>query len=68
MDAVYRDAATFTDGLRSEDVGQTLEELGLRCPSATWTYMVTDDPLGSPGDRFAKELGKRWRLRVLRIE
>ena len=30
--------------------------------------MVTDDPLGSPGNRLAKELGKRWRSKVLRIE
>ncbi|MBX3095119.1 MAG: accessory Sec system translocase SecA2 [Cryobacterium sp.] len=68
LDAVYQDAAAFIDGLRPEDVGQNLEYLGLRRPSATWTYMVTDDPLGSPGDRLAKELGKRWRSKVLRIE
>ncbi|MFI8594753.1 accessory Sec system translocase SecA2 [Microbacterium sp. NPDC078428] len=68
LDAVYQDAAAFIDGLRPEDVGQNLEALGLRRPSATWTYMVTDDPLGSPGDRLAKELGKRWRSKVLRIE
>ena len=30
--------------------------------------MVTDNPLGSPGDRLARELGKRWRTKVLRIE
>lgn len=68
FDAVYQDAAAFIDGLRSEDVAQNLASLGLRRPSATWTYMVTDDPLGNPGDRLAKELGKRWRSKVLRIE
>ncbi len=36
--------------------------------SATWTYVVTDDPLGNPGDRLASELGKRWRSEVPRIE
>ncbi len=68
FDAVYNDAAAFVEGLRAEDIGQNLEALGLRRPSATWTYMVTDDPLGSSGDRLAKELGKRWRSTVLRIE
>lgn len=68
FDAVYQDAAAFTADLRPEDIGQDLEALGLRRPSATWTYMVTDDPLGSPGDRLAKELGKAWRTKVLRIE
>ena len=68
FDAVYQDAAAFVDGLRPEDIGQNLDALGLRRPSATWTYMVTDDPLGNPGDRLAKELGKRWRSKVLRIE
>lgn len=68
LENVYRDAATFIESLRPEDIGQNLEALGLRRPSATWTYMVTDDPLGNPGDRLAKELGKRWRSKVLRIE
>jgi hypothetical protein len=29
--------------------------------------MVTGYPLGNPGDRLAKELGKRGRSKVLRI-
>lgn len=61
-------AAAFVDTLEPSDLGRGLEELGLRRPSATWTYMVTDDPLGSPGDRLAKELGKRWRTKILRIQ
>jgi preprotein translocase subunit SecA len=68
FDAVYRDAAAFITTLGAEDIGRDLHELGLRRPSATWTYMVTDDPYGSPGDRLAKELGKQWRARVLKIE
>ena len=67
FDAVYRDAATFIEGLRPGDVGQDLESLGLRRPSATWTYMVTDDPLGG-SDRLARGLGKIWRSKVLKIE
>lgn len=68
FESVYNDATTFIESLRPEDIGRDLESLGLRRPSATWTYMVTDDPLGSPGDRLAKELGKRWRSKILRIE
>lgn len=68
FEAVYRDVASFVLRLRPEDVGQSLESLGLRRPSATWTYMVSDDPLGTPMDRLARQLGKQWRTKVLRIE
>lgn len=37
----------------SEDI---TEQLGLRRPSATWTYMVTDNQLGTPGDRAARNV------------
>lgn len=67
-DSVYGDAAAFIEGLSPADIGRDLDELGLRRPSATWTYMVTDDPFGGHGDRLARELGKRWRTRILRIE
>lgn len=68
FDTVYEDAAAFIKTLEPTDIGRDLEELGLRRPSATWTYMATDDPLGSPGDRFAREPGKKWRTRILKIE
>ena len=68
FDRVYGDAAAFIGGLRPDDIGQNLEALGLRRPSATWTYMITDDPLGNPSDRAVRELGKAWRARVLRNE
>lgn len=35
LDAVYQDVAAFIDGLSTEDIGQSLEDLGLRRPSAT---------------------------------
>lgn len=68
FDAVYTEVAAFIATLGPEEIGRDLDELGLRRPSATWTYMVTDDPLGRPGDRLARELGRMWRSRVLRIE
>lgn len=63
---VYRDVWEFIVQLDPSDRTHDLSELGLRRPSATWTYMVTDDPLGGQGDRLARELGKRWRTWVLR--
>lgn len=68
FEVVDRAIAAFIETLEPDDLDRELDEFGLRRPSATWTYMVTDDPLGSPGDRLAKELGKRWRSKVLRIE
>ncbi|KQP55432.1 accessory Sec system translocase SecA2 [Agreia sp. Leaf283] len=68
FDAVYDEAAQFMQTLTPADMTRPLDELGLRRPSATWTYMVTDDPFGSTGDRLARELGKRWRRTVLRTD
>ena len=68
FEAVRDDTASFLAALGPDDGDRSLEELGLRRPSATWTYMVTDDPYGTPGDRLVRELGKRWRAAVLRIE
>lgn len=36
-------------------------ELGLGRPSATWTYVVRDDPFGSPLDRFLRGILRRGR-------
>ncbi|MFB2596545.1 accessory Sec system translocase SecA2 [Herbiconiux sp. P17] len=44
-----------------------LAALGLKRPSATWTYMMTDNPLGTPGDRAVRALGRGWR-RALNLE
>ncbi|WP_436326362.1 accessory Sec system translocase SecA2 [Brevibacterium sp. FAM 27836] len=39
------------------DDATTLHDLGLRRPSSTWTYMVTDNPFGSEADRVIAFLG-----------
>lgn len=44
------------------------EDAALRRPSATWTYMIGDNPLGSPMDRAARRAGRWVRARVYRIE
>lgn len=43
------------------DDASTLEDLGLRRPSSTWTYMVTDNPFGSEADRVMAFLGNALR-------
>ncbi|WP_454119509.1 hypothetical protein [Microbacterium lacticum] len=68
FDRTYRETATFIAGLTPDDIGRALTELGLRRPSATWTYMVTDDPYGSPGDRFTRRTGKFVRSKILNLE
>lgn len=68
FDEVRADVLAFLGTLAVDDLGRDLADLGLRRPSATWTYMVTDDPFGSAGDRLARGLGRLWRSRVLQIE
>ncbi len=68
FDRTYQAAADFIAGLSADDIGRDLTELGLRRPSATWTYMVTDDPYGNPGDRFIRRVGKFVRSKILNLE
>ncbi|WAA65465.1 accessory Sec system translocase SecA2 [Microbacterium oxydans] len=68
FDGAYGSTADFLRELTPDDVGRDLVDLGLRRPSATWTYMVTDDPYGSPGDRFVRRIGKFVRSRLLDLE
>ena len=68
FDSVYAAVADLVGGLAPEQVGAGLDDLGLRRPSATWTYMVRDNPFGSSGDRAVRTLGRIWRTRVLRVE
>ncbi|GAA3772376.1 accessory Sec system translocase SecA2 [Microbacterium kribbense] len=68
FDQVYADVAAFLQALVPEEIGQDIGTLGLRRPAATWTYMVTDDPFGSPGDRAARHLGALVRTKLFHIE
>lgn len=68
FDRVYREVADFMAALGPDDIGLDPADLGLRRPSATWTYMVTDDPYGSPGDRFIRRVGKFVRSKILDLE
>lgn len=64
----YTRAADIIQTVTTDQLDQDISALGLRRPSATWAYMVTDNPLGTPMDRATREAGKWWRSRVLHIE
>ena len=68
FDVAYGSTADFICELTPADIGRDLADLGLRRPSSTWTYMVTDDPYGRPGDRFVRRIGKFVRSRILDLE
>ncbi|HEY6789892.1 MAG TPA: hypothetical protein VI365_21535 [Trebonia sp.] len=51
-------AETFRRIIITAD-GADLAALGLRRPSATWTYMVRDNPFGSVADQMLRRLSRR---------
>ncbi len=67
-DTAYDRAAGIVESVDVARIGEGIAALGLRRPSATWTYMISDNPLGSPMDRAARHAGKWWRSRVYRME
>jgi preprotein translocase subunit SecA len=54
-----RSAETFATVPITAD-GADLAGAGLKRPSATWTYLVQDDPFGSPMSRAARSLGRMF--------
>lgn len=66
--AAYDRAAGIISDATVAQVGQEIAALGLRRPSATWTYMTSDNPLGNPMDRAARAAGTWMRTRIYRIE
>lgn len=64
----YDRAADIIRDVTTAQLGQEITALELRRPSATWTYMTSDNPLGNPMDRAARAAGKWMRTRVYRIE
>lgn len=51
---------TFNDVLIDAE-GAHLEDSGLARPSATWTYMVSDNPLSGSGNSVIKGIGNTFR-------
>lgn len=54
--AVERAVADDMRRLSADSIRDPLGHLGLRRPSATWTYMIRDNPLGSNGARAARAI------------
>jgi len=55
-----RSAETFNDA-EITDAGIDLEVSGLKRPTATWTYLVKDNPFGTDADAALRRLTKRRR-------
>jgi preprotein translocase subunit SecA len=67
FDRVATRTAADVAALTPDALDGGLAALGIVRPSATWTYMMTDNPLGTPGDRAVRALGRGWR-RALNLE
>jgi preprotein translocase subunit SecA len=59
-EAAERSAETFLMAPITAD-GADLDALGLKRPSATWTYLVQDNPFGSDLDRALRSIAGRIR-------
>ena len=66
--SAYDRSADIIRDVTPAQLGQDVTVLGLRRPSATWTYMTSDDHLGNRMDRAARAAGKWMRTRVYRVE
>ncbi|WP_167475300.1 accessory Sec system translocase SecA2 [Nocardia arthritidis] len=53
----YRRSAETFDRVEITDDGADLEALGLKRPTSTWTYLINDNPFGTPEERFRDFLG-----------
>lgn len=60
FDRAYADARRLISATGSVDVAAALAAARQRRPSATWTYMVSDDPLGDAASRAADSLRAMW--------
>ncbi|QPK80157.1 accessory Sec system translocase SecA2 [Corynebacterium lizhenjunii] len=60
QDAVDKAVETFNT-VRIDAEGAHLEDAGLSRPSATWTYMVSDNPLAGSGNSVLRGIGNIFR-------
>ncbi len=56
FDRVSRDSAATFGSVKIDDQGADLTGAGLRRPTATWTYVVQDNPFGTDLDRAVTNL------------
>lgn len=55
------DAVATFNSVRIDSTGAHLEDHGLARPSATWTYMVSDNPLAGSGNSVIQGIGNIFR-------
>lgn len=55
------DAVATFDTVLIDAEGAHLDDVGLACPSATWTYMVGDNPLAESGNSMINGIGALFR-------
>ncbi len=63
FDRVSRDSAETFSSVTISDRGADLAAAGLKRPTATWTYVVQDNPFGSDLDRAVRNLQRILRRR-----
>ncbi|GAA2030902.1 accessory Sec system translocase SecA2 [Yaniella flava] len=56
FESVHKVVCEMVASYDVDDPTGIVEQLGLRRPSATWTYMVPENPLGTSGDRAARNV------------
>ena len=54
------EAAAEEDLRLAVERGGALETAGVPRPSATWTYLVSDDPFGNPIENAWAKVRERW--------
>jgi len=60
FDQVSSDSAATWESVTITDDRIDLEAIGLKRPTATWTYLVQDNPFGTDLDRAVRSLRRIW--------
>jgi preprotein translocase subunit SecA len=58
LESVEQDSAATFQRAEITSAGIDLDAAGLRRPTATWTYVVQDNPFGTAADRAARQLSR----------
>jgi preprotein translocase subunit SecA len=58
LERVERQSAEAFAAARITAAGADLDAAGMKRPTATWTYLVQDNPFGSDADRALRRLGR----------
>ncbi len=58
IESAEQDSAATFQRAEITSAGLNLEAAGLRRPTATWTYVVQDNPFGTAADRVARQLSR----------